>query len=77
VDPDKPGLYRGQCAELCGRDHGFMPIVVDVRTKADFATWLKDKAAELKQAAAPPAAPAVPPAAAPADAASPPAATAT
>jgi len=71
VDTDKPGLYRGQCAELCGRDHGFMPIVVDVRTKADFATWLKDKAAELKQAAAPPAAPAVPPAAAPADAASP------
>src|SRR5882762_9713778 len=76
VDTDKPGLYRGQCAELCGRDHGFMPIVVDVRSKADFATWLKDKAAELKQAAAPPAAPAVPPAAAPADAASPPAATA-
>jgi len=57
------------------RDHGFMPIVVDVRTKADFATWLKDKAARA-QAAAPPAAPAVPPAAAPADTASPPAATA-
>jgi cytochrome c oxidase subunit 2 len=56
VDTDKPGLYRGQCAELCGRDHGFMPIVVDVRSKADFAAWLKDKAAEQKQAAAPPAA---------------------
>src|SRR5205814_1187195 len=41
VDTDKPGLYRGQCAELCGRDHAFMPIVVDVRSKADFATWLK------------------------------------
>src|SRR6202048_1116365 len=65
VDPDKPGLYRGQCAELCGRDHGFMPIVVDVRSKADFATWLKDKAAEQKQAGAPGAAPAVAPAAAP------------
>src|SRR6202047_2081489 len=75
VDPDKPGLYRGQCAELCGRDHGFMPIVVDVRSKADFATWLKDKAAEQKQAAAPGAAPAVTPAAAPAAAA--PAASAT
>src|SRR5437773_171045 len=61
VDTDKPGLYRGQCAELCGRDHAFMPIVVDVRSKADFATWLKDKAAEQKQAAAPPAAPAVTP----------------
>jgi len=53
VDTDKPGLYRGQCAELCGRDHGFMPIVVDVRSKEDFEAWLKDKAAELKQAAAP------------------------
>jgi cytochrome c oxidase subunit 2 len=58
VDTDKPGLYRGQCAELCGRDHGFMPIVVDVRSKEDFATWLKTKAAEQKQAAAPATAPA-------------------
>jgi len=48
IDTDKPGIYRGQCAELCGRDHGFMPIVVDVRSKADFATWLKEKAAEQK-----------------------------
>ena len=53
VDADKPGLYRGQCAELCGRDHGFMPIVVDVRSKADYATWVKAKAAEQRQAAAP------------------------
>ena len=53
VDPDKVGLYRGQCAELCGRDHGFMPIVVDVRSKDDFAAWVKEKAAEQKQAAAP------------------------
>ena len=58
VDTDKPGLYRGQCAELCGRDHGFMPIVVDVRSKADFAAWLKAAAAEQKQAAAPSAPPA-------------------
>jgi len=53
VDTDKPGLYRGQCAELCGRDHGFMPIVVDVRSKDDFAAWLKAKAAEQKPPAAP------------------------
>jgi cytochrome c oxidase subunit II len=53
VDADKAGLYRGQCAELCGRDHGFMPIVVDARPKADFEAWLKQKAAEQKQAAAP------------------------
>jgi cytochrome c oxidase subunit 2 len=64
VDADKAGLYRGQCAELCGRDHGFMPIVVDARSKADFALWLKNTAAEQKQAAG--AAPA-PPASAAAD----------
>src|SRR6202050_1139135 len=52
VDPDKTGLYRGQCVELCGRDHGFMPIVVDVRSKADFSAWLKATAAQQKQAAA-------------------------
>lgn len=38
---DKLGIYRGQCAELCGRDHGFMPVVVDVRSQADYDTWLK------------------------------------
>ena len=65
IDKDKPGLYRGQCAELCGRDHGFMPIVVDARSKEDFAAWLKQRAAEQKQAAAPatPAAAPVPTAA--------------
>ncbi len=60
VDKDKPGLYRGQCAELCGRDHGFMPIVVDARSKEDFAAWLKAKAAEQKQAPAAAAAPDAP-----------------
>jgi cytochrome c oxidase subunit 2 len=64
VDKDKPGLYRGQCAELCGRDHGFMPIVVDVRSKEDFAGWLKTTAAQQKAAA--PAAATAPPAAPPA-----------
>jgi cytochrome c oxidase subunit 2 len=65
VDPDKTGLYRGQCVELCGRDHAFMPIVVDVRSKADFASWLKTTAESQKQAAAGAAAP-QPPAATPA-----------
>lgn len=46
IDADKTGLYRGQCAELCGRDHGFMPVVVDVRSKEDFAAWLKSRQAE-------------------------------
>ncbi len=53
VDADKTGLYRGQCVELCGRDHGFMPIVVDVRSKAEFDEWLKATAEQQKQAAAP------------------------
>jgi cytochrome c oxidase subunit II len=57
VDTGKAGLYRGQCAELCGRDHGFMPIVVEVKSKADFESWLKARQAEQKQAAAPEAAP--------------------
>ena len=53
VDTDKTGLYRGQCAELCGRDHGFMPIVVDVRSKEDFDAWVKEQSTHQKQAAAP------------------------
>ncbi len=42
---DEPGIYRGQCTELCGRDHAFMPIVVDARTPEDFAAWLAEKKA--------------------------------
>ncbi len=40
VDADMPGTYRGQCAELCGADHGFMPIVVIAKPKAEFDAWL-------------------------------------
>jgi cytochrome c oxidase subunit 2 len=50
VDADKVGVYRGQCAELCGRDHGFMPIVVEVKSPADFDVWLRAKQAEQKLA---------------------------
>ena len=39
---DKPGVYRGQCAELCGKDHAFMPIVVEVRPEAEFDRWIAD-----------------------------------
>jgi cytochrome c oxidase subunit II len=38
---DKPGIYRGQCAELCGKDHGFMPIVVIAKSQGDYDSWLK------------------------------------
>lgn len=45
---DEPGVYRGQCAELCGKDHGFMPIVVNAVSQEEFTKWVaqqKDKAA--------------------------------
>jgi cytochrome c oxidase subunit 2 len=58
VDADKLGTYRGQCAELCGRDHGFMPIVVDVKSPAEFDKWLREKQAEQKLADISPTAPA-------------------
>src|SRR5580692_10622329 len=61
VDSGKEGLYRGQCAALCGRDHGFMPIVVDVRTPDDFKKWVDAQKAAIKQAALPAAAPAAAP----------------
>jgi len=50
VDADKVGTYRGQCAELCGQDHGFMPIVVEVKSPADYDKWLREKQAEQKLA---------------------------
>jgi cytochrome c oxidase subunit 2 len=62
IDADKTGTYRGQCAELCGRDHGFMPIVLEVKSKQDFDRWLKDQEAALKPAASPPSAAAPAPA---------------
>jgi cytochrome c oxidase subunit 2 len=53
VDADKVGTYRGQCAELCGQDHGFMPIVVEVKSPADYDAWLRAKQAEQKLAGNP------------------------
>ncbi len=66
TDIRKPGIYRGQCAELCGKDHGFMPIVVKAVSKEDFARWLADEKAKNTPAPATP--PATPPATAPAQA---------
>ena len=51
VDKGKTGIYRGQCAELCGRDHGFMPVVVKVVTKAEYAQWLAQQKAPAAPAA--------------------------
>jgi cytochrome c oxidase subunit 2 len=71
VDADKPGIYRGQCAELCGQDHAFMPVVVKVLSKEDYKAWLAEQKAAAQQPAegAPADAPAQ--AAAPAPAAAP------
>lgn len=53
VDADKPGIYRGQCTELCGRDHAYMPVVVRAVSPAQFAAWLKQHETQQKQASAP------------------------
>ena len=44
---DKPGTYRGQCTELCGKDHGFMPIVVIAMEPADYQAWVDKTKADL------------------------------
>lgn len=48
---EQVGEYRGQCAELCGKDHAFMPIVVKVVSEEDYAAWAKDKQGALTAAA--------------------------
>jgi cytochrome c oxidase subunit 2 len=48
---DKAGVYRGQCAELCGKDHGFMPIVVEALPRAEFDAWLAGQKAPATVAA--------------------------
>jgi cytochrome c oxidase subunit 2 len=50
---DSPGIYRGQCAELCGKDHGFMPIVVKALPQDEYAAWIAGKVAAAAPAAAP------------------------
>ncbi len=68
---DEPGIHRGQCTVLCGRDHGFMPIVVEAKTPEEFDAWIKAQKSggAVEVAAATPAiandaapAPAAPPA---------------
>ncbi len=49
---EKVGVYRGQCAELCGKEHAFMPVVVDVRSKDDYAKWLAEQKSKLGAASA-------------------------
>ncbi len=53
---DEPGIYRGQCAELCGRDHGFMPIVVRAVQPAVYEQWLAERGGKAQSADTPAAA---------------------
>lgn len=46
---DEPGTYRGQCAELCGKDHGFMPIVVIAKSQEDYDLWVKEQKAKATE----------------------------
>jgi len=66
VKVDRPGVYFGQCSELCGARHGYMPIAVEVVPPAQFAAWVASKGGTM-----PGAAPAATPAAAPAEAGAP------
>ncbi len=49
---EEPGVYRGQCAELCGKDHGFMPIVVNAVSETEYQEWLVAMRAEAAAIAA-------------------------
>ena len=49
---DQPGTYRGQCAELCGKDHGFMPIVVEAVPQEKFDAWVKERKQQVQKVAA-------------------------
>lgn len=51
VPEDRVGIYRGKCAELCGKDHAFMPIVVEAKPAAEFAQWLDEGQKAQQQAA--------------------------
>jgi cytochrome c oxidase subunit 2 len=68
---ERVGTFYGQCRELCGIDHAFMPIEVKVVSQADFDAWVVSKGGGKKAAAAPAAAPAAATAPAPAAAAAP------
>ncbi len=48
---EKPGIYRGQCAELCGKNHAYMPIVVEVKSQEDYAKWAEGQKAAMAAAA--------------------------
>ena len=44
---DKPGIYRGQCSQICGKEHGYMPIVVQAIEPEKYAAWAKEQKAKM------------------------------
>jgi cytochrome c oxidase subunit 2 len=60
---DKPGTYRGQCSQICGKEHGYMPIVVVAKAPEEYAAWVKEQKAKMPAEAAPPQVAAAAPAA--------------
>jgi cytochrome c oxidase subunit II len=50
IKVDRPGITRGQCSQICGKEHGFMPVVVEAKSPADYAAWVAKQ--KPKQAAA-------------------------
>jgi cytochrome c oxidase subunit 2 len=65
----KVGVFRGQCSQICGKEHAYMPIVVDVRSEADYAKWVEGEKAKAPPPTTAAAAQDAPAAAAPASAA--------
>ena len=53
VPAARAGVYRGQCSELCGVNHGYMPIVIEAKSKQDFAKWLDKAKKEFANEASP------------------------
>ena len=49
---DKPGIYRGQCSQICGKEHAFMPIVVVAKSPAEYDAWVKETKAKMPPPAA-------------------------
>ncbi|MDR2875684.1 MAG: cytochrome c oxidase subunit II [Methylobacillus sp.] len=52
VQIEKPGTYRGQCKELCGKGHGFMPVVVEAKPEAEYNIWVAEQKAKMSAASA-------------------------
>ncbi len=49
---DQPGTYRGYCSQICGKEHSYMPIVVEAKSEADYAAWMQQQKAALQPAPA-------------------------